>query len=205
MKKMIIIFTVAVLILCFTAPGFSQGTKGLLAGINLANVSGDDVEQQGIEPSNLMGMAGGLFMVKSFNDNMGFRPELLYSQLGAKYEEGDAEVALKGAYIALPLLLQYAFSSEGSIKPVILVGPYLAFNMSAKLTYDIPGMDMDDEDIKDDVKSLDYGVMFGGGVVINDKFELTARYIMGLTTTDDTDDEADIKNKVIQILAGIRL
>ena len=92
MKKMTMILTVTALILCFASPNFAQGVKGIVAGINLANVSGDDVEVMGVEPSSLMGMVGGLFMVKPLNDNMGFRPELLYSQNGAKWEEDEEYV-----------------------------------------------------------------------------------------------------------------
>ena len=40
---------------------------------------------------------------------------------------------------------------------------------------------------------------------INDMIEISARYQMGLPTTDDTAAEADMKNKTIQILAGIFL
>ena len=205
MKKMTLIL-IAALVLCFIVPNtFAQNVKGVLAGVNMANVSGDDVEIMDVEPSSLMGLAGGLFMVKPLNDNMGFRPEFLYSQNGAKWEEGDGVVKVKAAYLALPLLLQYAVSTEGNIKPILLVGPYLAMNLSAKMVTEFDGEEISDDDIKDDIKSLDYGLVVGGGVVINDKFEITARYIMGLTTVDDTDAEADMKNKTIQILAGIRL
>lgn len=189
MKKMTMIL-IAALILCFIVPNTFAGVKGILAGINMANVSGDDVE----DSKNLMRMAGGAFMIKPLNDNMGFRPELLYNQLGAKWENGG-EFKIKADYLTLDLLLQYGISTEGNIKPILLVGPYLAFNLSAEAG---------DVDVKDETKSLDYGLAIGGGVVMSGKFEISARYVMGLTSTDDSEMEADIKNKTIQILAGIR-
>ena len=207
MKKMTMLLITAVLLLCFVVPNtFAQSVKGVLVGLNMANISGDDVDMFG-EPSNLMGLAGGLFMVKPLNDNMGFRAELQYSQNGAKYDLDEAmqafigaeEIKVKVTFIAVPLLLQYAVATEGNIKPVILVGPYVAFKLSAKTEAD------GEEDDMEDVKSMDYGLMFGGGVVINDKFEITARYAMGLTSMDDSEDEMDIKNKTIQITVGIRL
>ena len=190
MKKMTMII-IAALVLCLIVPNAFAGVKGILAGINMANVSGDDAE----DSKNMMRMAFGAFMVKPLNDNMGFRPELLYSQHGAKWENGG-EFKAKADYLVLPLLLQYGISTEGNMKPILHVGPYLAFNLSAEAG---------DMDVKDDTKSLDYGLVIGGGVVMNNKFGLLVRYIMGLTTVDDSDMEMDMKNKTIQILAGISL
>jgi len=210
MKK-ITFLLVAVLVLCFVIPNtFAQNVKGVLAGINMANVSGDDADAL-TDPSNLMGIAGGLFMVKPLNDNMGFRAELLYSQNGVLYDDIDPiisqmvfggaveEMKMKITYLAVPLLLQYGIGTEGSIQPIILAGPYVAFKLSA--TQEADG----EEDDLEDVKSMDYGVVLGGGIVINNKFEITARYIMGLNDIPDEDADVEIKNKTIQILAGIRL
>lgn len=205
MRKILIVLIAAVLIFTVMTPKAFSQSFGILAGINLANMSGDDVEDQfGMAPENKMGLAAGGFMLYNFSDNLAFRPEILYSQLGAKAEEAGVEVSLNAVVIQVPLLLQYSFSSGGSFAPFILVGPYLSYLLSADVAIEGGGFSMD-MDIKDDVKDIDFGVMFGVGAAINNKIEISARYQMGLQTMDDTDAEADIKNKTIQILAGIRL
>jgi len=207
MKKMLITLLAVTLAFVLVFPNSSpaQGlaAKGFIAGLNLANVSGDDVEMEGISPSNSMGFTAGAFLVYNFSENLGIRPEVHYSQKGAKWEEGDVKMTAKFAYVDVPILVQFAIPTEGGFKPILLAGPYVAFNMSAKVVYDIEGFDMPDEDIKDDIKSMDYGIMFGAGVVISDMLEITARYGMGLTSVDDSEEEMDIKNKIIQFTAGI--
>ena len=207
MKKLLTVLFALVLVFVYMAPqANAQGltAKGVVAGLNMAKVAGDDVDFGTIEPSNRMGFAAGVFLNVSLNDNLAFRPEVLYSQHGAKYEQGGNSIILKVDAIDIPLLFQYTFSMDGSISPFILVGPYAAYILSAKIGYDITGMDLDDEDVKDTIKDLDFGVMFGIGALISGQFELSARYQMGLITLDDTDTEADMKNATIQIIAGFR-
>jgi hypothetical protein len=206
MKKITILVLTFALVFV-TASSFAQGitAKGLLAGLNLASVSGDDMEVDGVDPSSSMGFAGGAFLVFGFSDNLGFRPEVQYGQHGAKWEEGGDKVTAKVDYLDIPLLLQFTVPTEGSISPFLIAGPYVAFNLSAKVVFDVEGMDLPDLDIKDETKSLDYGLIFGAGVAINDMIEITARYGMGLTSTDDTEEDLDIKNKTIHFTAGIRL
>ncbi len=209
MKNLLITLLAVALAFVFVFPNSSsaQGlaAKGFIAGLNLANVTGDDADFPGISPSNSMGFTAGAFLVYNFSENLGIRPEVHYSQKGAKWEEGGDKVTAKVVYVDVPVLLQFAIPTEGGIKPILLAGPYVAFNMSAKLVYDVEGADIPDEDIKDDVKSMDYGIMFGAGVVISDMLEITARYGMGLTSIDDSEDEMDMKNKIIQFTAGISL
>lgn len=208
MKKLtILVLTFTFALILVTASSFAQGitAKGLLAGLNLASISGDDMELDGVDPSSSLGFAGGAFLVFGFSDNMGFRPEVQYGQHGTKWEEGGDKVTVKAAYLDIPLLLQFTIPTEGGIKPFLIAGPYVAFNLSAKVVFDVEGMDMPDLDIKDDTKSLDYGLILGVGAAINDMIEITARYGMGLTSTDDTEEDLDIKNKTIHFTAGIRL
>lgn len=207
MKKMLITLLAVTLAFVLVFPNSSpaQGlaAKGFIGGLNLANVSGDDADFLGTSPSNSMGFTAGAFLVYNFNENLGIRPEVHYSQKGAKWEEGGDKITAKLVYVDVPILVQFAIPTEGGFKPILFAGPYVAFNMSAKVVYDIEGFDMDDEDIKDDTKSMDYGVLFGAGVVINDMFEITARYGMGLTSVDDSEEDMDLKNKIIQFTAGI--
>lgn len=208
MKRILIsLFTVAFVFMFVVTNVSAQGltAKGFLGGINMANVYGDDVEMEGIKPSNQMGFAAGAFLVYNFGENLGIRPEVLYSQKGAKYEEGEAKVTLKVDYLEIPILIQFAIPTEGSLKPILLAGPYVGIKMSAKTVMEI-GDQSSEEDMGDEVKSTDFGLMFGAGVVFSDRFEISARYSMGFTSIPDVEiEDVDLKNKAIQIRAGISL
>jgi serine/threonine-protein kinase len=52
-----------------------------------------------------------------------------------------------------------------------------------------------------DVKIMDFGLIFGAGVEFG-KITVDARYNLGLTTIDDSEEEADVKNSVISIMVG---
>jgi len=65
-------------------------------------------------------------------------------------------------------------------------------------------MEDDEEDI-DDVKSTDFGLVFGGGFdyEMGEGFlTFDARYALGLTSLDDSDLEEDIKNTGIMFMVG---
>jgi len=67
--------------------------------------------------------------------------------------------------------------------------------------------DMEEQDIKDDIKSIDFGLAFGGGVSLpmgNNTVFVEGRYSLGLSDiNDDSSDDTEIKTKGIQIMAGI--
>ena len=95
-------------------------------------------------------------------------------------------------------MLKFAFGS-GDTKPYVMAGPTFGYLLSAK---------QDETDIKDDVKSIDFGLTFGGGVSLpmgNNTVFVEGRYTLGLSDiNDDSGPDADkIKTKGIQIMAGI--
>ncbi len=103
-------------------------------------------------------------------------------------------------------MLKYAFGT-GDTKPYIMAGPTIGFNLSAKQKITL-GSDSDEEDIKDDISSTDFGLGFGGGVNFhtgNNSIFVEVRYNIGLTNINDDSDDPDteIKTKGIKIFAGI--
>ena len=85
MKKLLLILLAVCIVL--PASGFAQMGFGFLAGINLANATGDDADMgMGIDPKMKLGLVGGAFAQMPLSDNLAFRVEALYSQKGAKYE-----------------------------------------------------------------------------------------------------------------------
>ncbi|HEX9251119.1 MAG TPA: porin family protein, partial [Ignavibacteriaceae bacterium] len=149
------------------------------------------------------GFAGGLFFMYQFSDMFAIQPEAYYTMKGATDNgtiEGysyDAEMKLD--YIEVPLLLKFLIPIKDSgVKPAIFAGPSIGFNMSAKTKVEAGGQTFEQD--MEDVASTDFGLVFGGGVgfpVGNGELGLDIRYILGLSTIDDSAAKADVKNGVI--------
>lgn len=199
-----------VLIFGFNQIMIAQGPEvkfGAKAGLNLANMSGDDDDS-----SIKIGFHVGGMAEIGLTDKLAVQPELLYSGQGAKFPNG--KLALN--YLALPVLVKYGLAENFSLE----AGPQFGFLLSAKSKTDIddaPGMvDAFDDgevtvyaaqtrtnDLKDNFKSFDLGVALGANYRLNNAINLNARYIMGLSNTPkDSSDEYKFKNAVIQISVG---
>jgi hypothetical protein len=204
MKKLLTILTIVTLVFLFTMPNpvFGQMgiTKGVKAGLNMATITGDDVDMGTISPGTRMGFSVGGFVILDLPGMLGVRPEVLYSMKGAIYDTPAGDAIIKLDYVEVPVLLQYDLMLPGPVSPVFFAGPALAFNLSAKAE----SPDGTEEDI-DDIKSMDIGAVVGAGVILNGKITVDLRITLGLSTIDDSDDEADVKNQVISLMAGICL
>ncbi len=64
--------------------------------------------------------------------------------------------------------------------------------------------DGEEVDIKDDLKSTDFGVNLGLGYKMESGLNFGARYNLGLSNANDSDidDGAEYKNSVIQVSVG---
>lgn len=195
------------LILVFAVGAMAQdgGTgitgKGIKVGLNLANISGDDVPD---EAKVSMGFAFGGFFTYSLSPSLAIQPELLYSMKGSKAEMGIVTEKFKFNYLEIPVLLKFSIPTEGNMTPFLFGGPAISLLMSAK--YEVgDGTNNIEIDIKDDLKSMDFGLAFGAGVgVAMDEGILTieGRYTLGMTVIDDTPNPEDVKNTNISFLLG---
>jgi hypothetical protein len=195
MKKLSL--TIAAVVLC-SATLFAQISIGAKAGLNLANVSGDDVDDTDMR----IGFHLGGYANIAFSEALSLQPELLYNSVGAKTTgEGitgdDEDVTFKLNYISIPVSLMYSFGAFS-----VHAGPQLSFLASAKTASDDDALD--GNDIKDGYKSTDLGFNLGIGGNFG-KLNATARYSMGLSSIDDSGFDADVKNSVIQLSLGYKL
>ena len=161
---------------------------GIKAGPNFYNLDGE-----GWDGDSKIGIHGGLFVNVPISSMFSFNPELLFSQEGSKQEEGGDKVTFSLNYINLPLMLQYnnpsGFYGE--------LGPQIGFLMSAKVKYDIGGVE-DEEDVKDQLKSTSFSLGIGAGYDTPSGFGFGARYNFGLSSIVDEDDD-DTKSSGFQI------
>jgi len=187
MKKMAIVLALLLAISAF-AQGISFGVKG---GVNYTSLSGDDV------PDGLswkLGFGGGVVAALNVMDMFVIQPEVLYTMKGG--EDPDLEYSFDLTYVEVPVLLKYSVPMEGMISPNFFVGPSLGILMSAEL---------DEVDVKDDLKTMDFGVVVGAGVDFDmgtGKVTLDGRYTLGLMSIDDSEAEQDWKNGAISVMIG---
>jgi hypothetical protein len=196
MKK---VFTLLFVLSIFSIMSFAQMQAGLKAGLNLANLSGDDAGS----PDSKTAFAFGGFFAYQFSPMFAIQPEIYYSMKGATdnmtFEGATVDITYTFDYIEIPLLLKFMIPIQGSnIKPAIFAGPHVAINTTAKVKAEYQG-DSQEEDIED-FKSSEFGLQFGGGVgfpVGKGELGFDIRYIMGLSTIFDVEGDPDVKNSVI--------
>jgi hypothetical protein len=187
MKKLAIVLALLLATSAF-AQGISFGVKG---GINYTTLSGEDVTE-GLGWK--LGFGGGAVAAVNVMDMFVLQPEVLYTMKGA--EDKDADYSADLTYVEIPVLLKYSVPMAGMISPNFFVGPSLGILMSAEVA---------DIDVKDETKTMDFGVVVGAGVDFDlgtGKVTLDGRYTLGLMSIDDSGDEEDWKNGAISVMVG---
>jgi len=189
---------------------FDIGVKG---GVNLATFR-TDVE----DFDSRTGFNVGLFTRISAGP-LALQPELLYSQKGAAFSfdipefDGFASVEGVGAdqtfpgssldvtfqvdYLEIPILAVLDLPS-GPLSPFLMAGPALGIKLNESVS--VSGFDDDFiDDDEDEVNSIDFGLVLGGGLNVGlptgQTVVFDARYTLGLTDLFDTpefDDEFDV-------------
>lgn len=97
-------------------------------------------------------------------DKFAVQPEILYSTHGVKYDSGNLQLD----YITIPVMLKYYATNEFSFELGSQIG-FLTLASSAC------------EDVKDFIKSTDFGFNIGVGYDITTNIILGARYNFGVT------------------------
>ena len=211
MKK--IIFT-AIAVAAFGVSNAQEIKFGVKGGVGASTFSGnvDDVE------AKFAGHLGGFAEFK-FN-KFAVQPELLLSYVGAEINEDynywyddtpvdNIQYQANLLYLSVPVIGKYYVIEPLSID----FGPQIGMLLSAKskttITYWDDDSDSDTEDIKDDLKTIDFGLNFGATYNFKNNMFASARYTLGLTNIDDSPTEpgeksTDIKNQVFQFSFGYK-
>jgi len=198
MKKAALVFALMLLMIGAQAAICGEMKIGITGGVNIASLAGDDVEDL---DSRTAAYFGG-FLEFPVTPLLSFQPELLYTMKGATESVEGTDVTYKLDYIEVPMLLRVNVPMQGNIMPFVVAGPGIGFNTTAKVE-----ADGQEEDIEE-IKGMDFGLIFGGGLgfpVSDGRYtiSLAVRYELGLTTIDDSDEEADVKNRAVSIGAGL--
>jgi len=214
MKKVLLIAASLVLVFAFAAMAQDAAPAGkmyygLKAGLGMANASGDSVEAPaGWDKKARMGFAGGGVIGFDLSPTFKAQIEALYMMKGVKYENGDITESIKNDYLEFPVTFHFVPAMNGNVKPRFFAGPYLGLLLSSKYKQEGYADDSSNYeiDIKDQMKSTEFGATFGAGVDIN-ALTFDLRYDLGLSKImkETADGQSDAKSTGIYAMIGWRL
>jgi hypothetical protein len=178
MKKSVLLFLVMLTApLVIHAQGIGFGIK---AGANFADQAIDEIDVKSLADFHF-----GAYLNLNLSDKFGITPEVLYSAHGTEWDE----IKVDYDYIAIPVMVRF--------KPIKLLsleaGPQFSFLTKAE----VEGVG----DVKDQLKTNDFGLAFGAGVHLPLGLNAGLRYVLGFTDISDVSEES-IKNRTFQIYAG---
>lgn len=187
------------------APATAQTTLGLRGGVGFATVS---IEETGVEEESISRIVAGM--------DLGIRASSVFSlRLGGAYVQKGGAATVDGVGVTLNLdylqfsaLARLATPDDGGFSVGVMAGPWAGYRLSCDVHAAAQGFSLsapcDDADFSDfDIKALDYGVAFGGGVefplVGSLRLGLDALYSLGLAEVD----EGDTKTRHLTLQTGL--
>jgi hypothetical protein len=194
---------VLAIVMLSAGPALAQGLeKGVRGGVNFTNTSASGGDEAAALDWQLRGVFGG-FVTWRVASWLEFQPEVMYAQKGAKSTEFDIESKLLLDYLEVPLLARKTFGAPDATRLYVAGGPSIGVLLRARTRSDF-GSSTEELDIKDDVETLDFGLVVGGGVEFG-SIVVDGRYTHGLSDIDkDTSDDVKLTNRAISVTVGIK-
>ena len=171
---------------------------GIKAGINIATqvTSG---EAENVDTKALVGFHGGVTVNYFIIDHVAIQVDALISQKGSKWSDLSFSGKDKLSYLDIPVLVRYQVLDFLNLH----AGPQFGFLLKATQIPD----EGEKLEVMEYYKSNDIGMVLGaeGNLPLN--FNVTLRYIFGLSVvnTEYYYDVDDWKNNVFQLSVGYRL
>jgi len=194
----------------------------VMAGMALSTLATSEIEGEGEDlddwKQNLWGPVLGIGI--EVQKSLGFEIDALYIRKGMKLADSgtiegtdyDLSVSVIVNQLSIPVLVKLNLMQGGP--PYILAGGEVGLVLSAKAVYDIQATGYSDsgsEDIKEDFKSMDFGLVAGVGHELNFlgyNIFLEARYHLGMQdlNADSEFAEADdwVKSRSFVFVAGVK-
>ena len=184
--------TLALILLLLLAITLTGQEFGFKAGINVSSLGKND---NGLE-SRIGYLFGAVFLTQ-INEDLELQSELVYSLQGAK-DINISESKRNYTYLNLPVMVNALFLD----KFMIQIGGQTGLLLSGKIKDPI-----DNSNITNLLKRVDFAVIVGLGIDLNDRITSTLRYQFGLNNTVKASPNSTTKfqNKVLQISMGIKL
>lgn len=183
-------------------------TVGIMAGANLAKISGDDITSA----DNRTGFLAGVFLTFHLTNTFAIQPEAVYSQRGASdNSDPNFDATFKMDYIDIPVLLRYDIPVVGPIRPFFVAGP--SFGLQVKCAIGIEGQGLNasvacdqigqDSEIQFRNKTFDLSGILGAGLDFRlggQTLMVGARYQHGFS---DVVEDASAKSRTWSVVAGL--
>lgn len=203
MKKVFVLIAAAIV----SMSAMAQVQFGAKVGFDLTHFWGEDAPH-GIQPNYQVG----LMLEYKFSPKFAIAPEVVFAAQGGKatadvYDDDvDGLIKAKGTfhtnYINVPLMLKFYATPNFSID----FGPQAGFNVHSKMTASgkLANVEAKESiDLKDNTKTVDFGVALGGTYNLTENAFVQARYTLGLTNVFDIPDSHE-KNGNVQIAFGMK-
>ncbi len=175
------------LLILITSLGWSQNVSwGVKAGGNFATLTNNSAFE------NRFGLNFGAVADIEFSPKWGFQPELFYSAQGYEGDFNGQDVTARIDYFNLPILAQFKVTDGFSLQ----AGPQLGINVRSEQEVE------DQEPTNLNVTDIDFGVVIGVQVFLDDSFFIQGRYNAGLNEVLITGDNM---NSVFSISLGFMI
>ncbi len=188
---------------CLSATSAQQRfSAGPRVGLNLSTFAGD-AQGYKLRP----GITAGAFLMYSSLNHFGISGDLLYSQMGGKFSQGNNSHLARINYLEIPIALRYFLTLKGDFRPNVFFGPSVGVKLNAKRTDNIVnGVALADFDNSNNFRAADLGLVAGfqfnfKGFGDRQRLLIDARYRYGLTDIT-IDDNAQINNSTITLTLG---
>ena len=146
---------------------------GIKAGVNASQFYGDGPLAHDNNKS-MFGYHGGVFARFMLNQSFAIQPELLYSVKGnvtpSTAPEGSIKIASK--YLIFDALFKYFLNKTVDFH----IGPEVGYLMKAETKFDADPLDPNEEKLTEVFEELDYGMVVGVELHLNEKLSLGLRY-----------------------------
>lgn len=152
---------------------------GIKAGLNYSNFTNIEIKTDAITSYH-----AGLILEIGLFDNLAIQPEILYSTVGASYNNTITDVKNELGYISIPLMAKFNLSESLYLE----VGPQGSFLLENR------------DEVYSDYNKFDFGVNAGLGVNLTKNLFASARYSLGVT---EISRNADAKNAIVQASVGL--
>lgn len=204
MKKAMLVVLAALCVAALVPQTLSAGV-GIKGGYSWSKFELKSSEPPPFTFGYLPAAVGGIY----FDINLGLisiQPEVLYTRIGAKYEEGEDSLQYRSDYIQVPVLLKLNVIPAGPLRPFIAVGAYGAYLLKARGVMVVDGV-TDSTDLADQMQKYDYGAVGGAGLAFRlpgVSITVEGRYNLGLANIMKDPAAGDsIKNRSVMALVGI--
>lgn len=214
MKNLVKLFLIGFAVL-MTSQSFAQNLI-LKGGLNMANLLAKD--EDGIYSEDFkmnLGFHAGLTGEFPLSDALAIEVGALASTKGYKIKESflgiDIDASLNTLYLDIPVNLKAYFEVAEGFKIYGAAGPYVGIGLAGNVKATGGGetekeaIEWGNDEDKDDLKRLDYGLSLGAGVEFKG-IQLGVSYGLGLANISPYSDfDTKVNNRVLAVSLGYRL